>query len=285
MTVMVPAHNFFLREYLAHAPIALAVERSLECEVLRGRSFRKPVLDVGCGDGLFARILFGPGQSVCYGLEPNERELSAARRQGVYGELLHGTAESIPLPDGFCRTIFSNSALEHIPQIETVLQELHRVLSEDGELMMTVPTDKYETYRIGYQVPHRLGLRHVSEAFRKSFNAFWQHYHCHAPHEWKALLERSGFETVEIVEYAPRRVCMFLSAVIVFAGLSVVTKKLLNRWILWPWLRMPVASLLYLILRGHLRVGCSHGGLVFLRAVKLPRGQESRGSIQAVTRS
>lgn len=279
--VMARAHASFLRDYLVQAPIALAVERSLACELFRGRLFRRPVLDIGCGDGLFTRILFGPGQSVCYGLDLNERELSAARRRGGHRELLHGAAQSIPLPDRSCRTILSNSVLDHIAEIEVVLEELHRVLADDGELLITVPTDLYERYSAGYQMARVLGLGRAAEAYRRRFNAFWRHYHCYAPQEWKALLERSGFETVEMVEYASRRVCIFLGGVVLLAGPSVLLKKLLNRWVLWPQLRLPMASLLSRILRDHVQSGCSRGGLVFLRAVKSLRARASDVQVSA----
>jgi len=48
----------FLYNYLKQAPISLAIERSFECEILSKQKFQRPILDIGCGEGLFALILF-----------------------------------------------------------------------------------------------------------------------------------------------------------------------------------------------------------------------------------
>ena len=47
-----------LKPYLMNAPMSLALYRALECEVLANRDFIPPLLDVGCGDGIFASVLF-----------------------------------------------------------------------------------------------------------------------------------------------------------------------------------------------------------------------------------
>ena len=48
----------FLLNYLKKAPVPLAVERSLECEILSRQEFVRPILDIGCGEGIFASVLF-----------------------------------------------------------------------------------------------------------------------------------------------------------------------------------------------------------------------------------
>ncbi len=48
----------FLKRYLAIAPSALAYERAIECELHVGKNWASPILDIGCGDGIFAQILF-----------------------------------------------------------------------------------------------------------------------------------------------------------------------------------------------------------------------------------
>ena len=50
--------NNFLYNYLKEAPVALSVERSLECEILSNQEFKYPILDLGCGEGVFANMLF-----------------------------------------------------------------------------------------------------------------------------------------------------------------------------------------------------------------------------------
>jgi len=40
--------------------MALAIERSLECELLSQQSFSRPILDLGCSDGLILLHLTKP---------------------------------------------------------------------------------------------------------------------------------------------------------------------------------------------------------------------------------
>src|SRR5947207_12297154 len=121
-------HNFF-RNLLKEAPLPLAIERSLECQILFKEEFKHPVLDIGCGDGIFASILFD--EKIDVGIDPNEMELERAKTYNIYVELIKCFGNAIPKPSRSFNTIFSNSVLEHIPDIESVLKEIHRLLSNE----------------------------------------------------------------------------------------------------------------------------------------------------------
>lgn len=263
------AAESYLRPYLAHAPVALAMERALECELYRGRAFRRPILDLGCGDGLFAQMLFGATRSICVGLDPSLSELEEARRRGAYRTVLCARGDgAIPLRDGSCRTVFSNSVVEHIPELDAVLREVHRVLTDDGELMLTVPTDRFDRYTVGHQALRWLGLGGVADVFSRAFNAFWRHYHYDTPAGWRARLERAGFDVVETIEYSPRAACVWRDAAVPLAFPSFVVKKLLKRWTLAPAFRALWVRWVFRRLERPADIGCADGGLVFLRALK-----------------
>src|SRR3954447_20907977 len=95
----------FLANYTAKTPLALAFERTLECRILSQGNFARPVLDLGCGDGIFASILFA--EPIDTGLDPDKQELEQARRTGVYNELIACAGSKIPKPDGSYQTVFS----------------------------------------------------------------------------------------------------------------------------------------------------------------------------------
>src|SRR4051812_42839859 len=88
----------FLADYTASAPLALAFERTLECRLLSEQKLNRPILDLGCGDGLFARILFA--DRIDTGIDPNQKELRKAERTAAYKELIHCFGSRIPKPDG-----------------------------------------------------------------------------------------------------------------------------------------------------------------------------------------
>ena len=81
-----PFRSDFLANYTACAPLALAFERTLECRILSQQRFERPILDLGCGDGLFARVLFA--EPIDTGVDPSEQELRKADRTGLYQELI-----------------------------------------------------------------------------------------------------------------------------------------------------------------------------------------------------
>ena len=95
-----------LLQYMSMAPLALAFERYLECRIFQKHPFDSPVLDLGCGEGLFSHILFA--EKLDIGIDINLRELDRARQLGAYVELIHATGDSIPKPDASYNTIISN---------------------------------------------------------------------------------------------------------------------------------------------------------------------------------
>jgi SAM-dependent methyltransferase len=253
-----------MRHYVGLAPLALAFERVLECRILHAQPFEQPVLDIGCGEGLFAHVLFD-GQ-VDTGIDPNALELARARELGAYAELLECKGDNIPKPDASYRTILSNSVMEHIPDLQPVLREAFRLLAPGGRMYMTVPSDRFEQYTWISQALAALGLRGLQQRFRKFFNSFWAHYHYYTPQQWAQLVEEAGFEVAEIHTYAPKRTCMLNTALVPFSIPSLLTKKAINRWTLFPALRRvmlaPAMAFGNAVLRGGER--CEDGGLVFI---------------------
>ena len=240
----------------------------MECRILSKMAFERPILDIGCGEGLFAKILFA--EKIDTGVDPNARELARAREMGAYEELVECYGDAIPKPDGCYRTVFSNSVMEHIPDLEPVLREAHRLLMTDGRLYLTVPTDRFDEYSLGSQVLGFFGLVGLQRKYRAFYSRFWVHYHFYTPERWAAIVESCGFEIIETHTYDPKRVCVMDDFLVPFSIPAVITKRILNRWALFPGLRRivlaPVVMAAKKVLDGAER--CEQGGLVFLAARK-----------------
>src|SRR4051812_12209599 len=86
--------NNFLANYLTRAPAPLALERAFECEILSKQKFTHPILDIGCGEGLLAYILFD--EEVDVGIDPNAKELERAKAFGIYNELIQCFGDNVP---------------------------------------------------------------------------------------------------------------------------------------------------------------------------------------------
>jgi SAM-dependent methyltransferase len=225
----------FLNRYLRTAPIPLAVERTLECVLHSKKDFARPILDVGCGEGLFAQMLFD--EQIDVGIDPDERELLRAKELGMYTELIKCFGDKIPKPSSSFNTILSNSVMEHIPDIEPVLKEINRLLTAEGNFYVTLPTNLFDNYSIINQFLTGIGLKHQAAKFRTFFNSFWRHYHYYDLAGWKAMFERNGFYIVEHREYAGKSLCLFDDFMTPLSIPSLILKKTMNKWVLFPFLR------------------------------------------------
>ncbi|MBI3281656.1 MAG: class I SAM-dependent methyltransferase [Acidobacteria bacterium] len=96
-----------------------------------------PVLDVGCGGGLFARLLQERGFRAL-GLEVSARAAAVAWRQnGVPAAC--GILSGAPLAAGSCAGITMFHVLEHLYDPAAYLQAAHELLRPDGRLVVQVP--------------------------------------------------------------------------------------------------------------------------------------------------
>lgn len=261
-------NNDYMMDYLAQAPLALAIERIVECRILSQMPFEAPILDIGTGEGLFASLLFR--EKIDLGIDPNAVELKRAKQLGGYAELVECFGDKIDRPDGTYRTILSNSVLEHIEQLEPVLREAYRLLAPGGHFYMTVPSDLFEHYSVINQALLLLGLKGLAGRYRAFFNRFWVHYHGYPVAKWRSLAEKAGFTVVESRSYAPRYLCVLNDFLVPFSILELLTKKILNRWTLFPSLRriimLPIGLLVGRLVDGADNV--EKGGLVFLALTK-----------------
>jgi SAM-dependent methyltransferase len=88
---------------------------------------RGALLDVGCGERPYEHC--GAPLTRWIGLDADGN--SAAD--------IHGFADAIPLAENSVDTILCTQVLEHVPDAEKALRELHRVLRPGGIAILTVP--------------------------------------------------------------------------------------------------------------------------------------------------
>ena len=264
----------FFRRYIAIAPLPLATERSWECEVQSAQEFMHPILDIGCGDGIFARNLVDEtGEKIDVGIDPNAREIDRAEQFDFYDELIVCYGDNIPKEDGSFNTIFSNSVMEHIPKIEPVLQEAHRLLSESGKMYLTLPTDKFDRYSLMSRLLESVGLKGAAAKWRQFYNSFWAHYHYYPRGEWEAMFARNGLKIVDSFEYASKGQCLFNDMMNPLCFFAFIVKKVTNRWFIFPLLRRVVSQLLHVPLFSRVaklkKQPKGQGGLIFFALQKL----------------
>lgn len=95
------------------------------------------ILDIGCGYGAYYDRLSqrAPGLNY-FGVDVSEGML---RQHAAYGSgrLVFGEATQLPFASGMFDVAMANHMLYHVPDVETAMREIKRVLKPDGVLMAT----------------------------------------------------------------------------------------------------------------------------------------------------
>jgi SAM-dependent methyltransferase len=227
-----------------------------------------PLLDIGCGEGIFAKVLFA--DKIDLGIDPQAQEVARAKELGQYSQLIQCFGNEIPASDGSFNTILSNSVLEHIKDLNPVLKEAHRLLAADGNFYITVPTNFFDHYSVIFQLCTLLGLKVWAEKFRLFFNNFWAHYHYFDRSSWIKYLGDMGFDVIESQEYCSRTQGVLNDILAPFSLISFFQKKFFNTWFVFPKLRSLNAFVLSKVFSRFSKVdkSVSNGGIIFFHLKK-----------------
>lgn len=176
-----------LRVYPAHASFALW--RAIELRLLCGVDFPEPVLDVGCGEGGFARMLFGPGRNIV-GLDLGQPELRLAARSGAYRHIVRADATALPFPEATFASCLSNCVLEHIPDDAGVVREIGRVLRPGGTVAITVPAPGIKDQLYLYRTLLAQGREPEAQEYLAQYDQRFRHLHYRTEDEWREFSGR-----------------------------------------------------------------------------------------------
>ncbi len=169
--------------------------RSFELGAVRRHQFRRPILELGCGNGRFTELA---GLEIDDAIDLNPRAVERARRlDHVYGRVRHADIRELGT-DGSARfaCVFSNSVLEHVPDLDSVLAACHQVLESGGELVITVPLAEMN--------------RHL--LLNRPWYARWrsrqlEHRNLWSVPEWTSALRQAGFGEVSSYPYFDGSAC------------------------------------------------------------------------------
>ncbi len=190
MTISTTSDDLLWRQLKA-MPAFRGLLRAVEAKFYEGLPLPEPTLDLGCGDGHFAQEAFG--RTLAAGIDPWWLPLKEARDRHNYCVLAQASGARLPFENRRFASAVSNSVLEHIPDIDSVLVDLNRVLQPGATFIFCSPSDYFLDFLSIGRFLRRLGLKGLAEAYERFFNRISRHQHCDSPQVWTERLGRAGF--------------------------------------------------------------------------------------------
>ena len=95
-----------------------------------------PILDVPVGTGFFTHEMSSRYEGLVLGTDIAWGMVREASKRGV--EVVQSDAHGLPFPDGTFSVVLCTNGLQVMPGLDATLAELHRVLAENGTLLVSV---------------------------------------------------------------------------------------------------------------------------------------------------
>lgn len=225
------AKDFFWL-HLRDLPYFRAMVRAVEAEYYQEFELSSPRLDIGCGDGHFASLVFD--EAVEFGIDPWDSPIREAARRKCYRSLVQGDAGLLPFPDNHFGSAFSNSVLEHIPHVRDVLHEAARVLKPGAPFLFCVPNRRYLKELSIPGLLSRTGFPSLGVAYTDWFRRMSRVHHAQPPEVWENWLNEAGFKLEEWWHYFSPRAMRALEWGHYFCAPTLLPHTLTGRWILVP---------------------------------------------------
>ena len=152
---------------------------------------RLQVLDAGCGDGInlvgLARIAEANGWSAdLVGVDYNPLRTGRAGQRGPGAHIVEASLHQLPWRGGVFDVVLCNHVLEHVPDLDAVLSELHRVLGVRGLFIAGVPNEGCLMGRLRNRV------------LQRSIGRTTDHVHFFTAATFAAVIARAGFINVRV---------------------------------------------------------------------------------------
>jgi len=258
--------NGFLERYLWKAPFGLSLMRAWQCRVLSQCRFQRPVLDLGCGEGLFSSVLFR--EAVDVGVDICCRDMPAAAKTEMYRQLIVADGSRLPYGDECFRTVFSNCVLEHVSDLDGLLGEVARVLERGGEFIFTVPNRNFGDYLFFSALFAKGGCASLARMYAKTYNSVFRHRHIYDMDVWERKLNKVGLKVVGYRNYFPAGAIRIYDLLLPFSLVAWFNKKVAGRWVLERNRRWPFVYLGKKILKRWYERDSNDGGELLIRSVK-----------------
>lgn len=225
----------------------IAIWRTLDVVQLSSVKFRKPVIDLGCGDGTFCFTKFGGKVDYSFdvyktmkntkgffngkdihdqkfvnkpkilkkskikidvGLDWKNNLLNKAENLSIYEKTIqHNLDKTLPFENKKFETIFSN-VFYWMKNIDNIISESKRILSDSGEIIILVPDKNFKDNLIYQEF-----LKNKYIWAKMLDRGIYQNIskHCYSFEEWKKKFSKNGLKIKEHKQYLSKKFIKFWS--------------------------------------------------------------------------
>ncbi len=181
------------------------LQRGIEANIWGLCRFRRPVLDIGVGNGRMSNYIFRNSPRMDVGIDLDESGLESARKTNKYIKVLHANAENMPFENGSFNTVVSNSTFEHVVNDLRAISEVARVLKKNGLFFTTVPSEYMKKWVLEYE--EKKNMAQSQENLIK-FDKRANHLHYRSLNDWRKYLKKNNLEIVFCKYYFPKEIAL-----------------------------------------------------------------------------
>lgn len=235
----------YTQTYLRNRPLFMSLIRGREADLFsKHLPLKNPILDFGCGDGFFAKVVFESSTKIDVGVDIDKGALRLAKKEKIYKKLISHDGKSLSFKDKSFSAVFSNCVLEHVDFLDESMAEIYRVMKPGGKFICTVMTDKWEEYLFGNVF--------FGEFYKKWMRKIQVHPNLLTKRQWDLLFTRQGFNILKSVGYFDKKASRWMDFLHYVSTPSLINKKLFNKWVIFPqkYDAMPVDNLINKLVEG-----------------------------------
>lgn len=239
--------------YFPYAPAALCVKECARLTELRRFDCPSPILDVGCGDGLFAKVAFGDAE--IWGIDIDAKEGAWALSSQAYQQVILGDITRAKLPQEFFATCVANCSLEHIPDLGAALRTIRGSLKPGGRAYLFVPNRDWASWFLSVRLLKAVGLELAGQALQDAVDRTFKHHHLYDEAGWRARVEAAGLQVDRVDPVLSTATTVAFELLLLPSLLGFVNKKMTTRWTNFPRLRRLAARPAFGVVRAALGAG------------------------------
>ena len=188
--------------------LPLCIWRAWEFAAYQNLNIKEPVLDFGCGDGQFFRLLW-PNAKEVIGLDSNYFLLGSALKSGTYHKVCTGQGQKIPFKENSFNSVLANCSIEHMNNVDLVINEIYRCMRKGGLFIASIVTDKIIEWTTLPLLISIIGEPKKAEILQNKYIEYHNLVNPLSLEIWIRLITDAGFEIFECTPIVPEMTSRF----------------------------------------------------------------------------